>query len=265
MGRAMALGLLEAGWDVFAVDRSDDGLATLRASATPAPEGGRGRLECLRIDLTREHAAQEVTLRALHRFGRIDALVNNAGINLMSHLASRTTLRPRFWEVEPALFNLFMDVNAGAMFRLGAAVAPHMVAAGSGRIVNVTTSLVSMLGAGMTPYAQSKAAAESLSAVMAADLEGTGVSVNVLVPGGPVDTPMVGDDPPIPRERYLPPDVMVPPLLWLLSGERPPNGMRFVARLWDATLAPAQSAAIAGAPVAWRGIAGEKWVPSAQD
>lgn len=261
LGRAMTIGLLDAGWRVLAVDRGGPGLDAL-ASEVQALEA-RDRLSCMPVDLTEDAIETTVIDRALQLFGRIDALINNAGINMMSHMNSRVTLRPKFWEVEPAVFRLFNEINVIAPFRLSAAVVPHMLAAGAGHIINVTTSLGSMLSAGMTPYAQSKASAESLSAVMAADLEGTGVTVNVIVPGGPVDTPMVGDFPPVPRDRYLQPDVMLPPLLWLLSDEGAVSGMRYIARLWDPQLDPAQAAAIAGAPVAWSAIAGEKWLPAA--
>lgn len=261
LGRAMTLGLLDAGWRVLAVDRGGAGLEALALAAQPYE--AKRHLDCMPIDLTEDASATAVIARALQSFGRIDALINNAGLNMMSHMNSRVTLRPKFWEVEPAVFRLFNEINVVVPFRLCAAVVPHMLAAGSGRIVNVTTSLGSMLSAGMTPYAQSKASAESLSAVMAADLEGTGITVNVIVPGGPVDTPMVGDYPPMPRDRYLQPDVMVPPLLWLLSDEAMVSGMRYIARLWDPQLDPARAAAMAGAPVAWSSIAGEKWLPAA--
>jgi len=56
---------------------------------------------------------------------------------------------------------------------------------------------------------------------------------------------------------------MVPPLLWLLSDEGAVSGMRHIARLWDPELDLAQTAAVAGAPVAWSAIAGEKWLPAA--
>jgi NAD(P)-dependent dehydrogenase (short-subunit alcohol dehydrogenase family) len=91
-------------------------------------------------------------------------------------------------------------------------------------------------------------------AVLAADLAGTGVTANVLVPGGVTDTPLVGDAPN--REKMLRPAIMVPPLLWLLSDEaRSVNAMRFIAADWDAGLPPAQAAEKAGAPIAWLSIA----------
>jgi NAD(P)-dependent dehydrogenase (short-subunit alcohol dehydrogenase family) len=91
-------------------------------------------------------------------------------------------------------------------------------------------------------------------AVLAADLAGSGVSSNVLVPGGTTDTPLVGEAPN--REKMLRPAIMVPPLLWLLSDEaRAVNGKRFIAADWDTGVQPVQAAEKAGAPIAWLSIA----------
>jgi short-subunit dehydrogenase len=68
------------------------------------------------------------------------------------------------------------------------AVVPEMMRQGGGHIINVTTSLDTMLDAGSPTHGPSKAALEALSAIMAKDLDGTGVTVNVLVPGGVTNT-----------------------------------------------------------------------------
>jgi NAD(P)-dependent dehydrogenase (short-subunit alcohol dehydrogenase family) len=131
-----------------------------------------------------------------------------------------------------------------------------MVAQRWGRIVNITTSLGSMLRRGYTPYGPSKAAAEALTSVMAHDLDGTGVTANVLVPGGVTNTPMIPDASRFDRSKLLQPEVMVPPLLFLAAEESAAvSGQRFLAIDWDPALPPAEAAAKAGAPVAWRGIA----------
>ena len=72
-------------------------------------------------------------------------------------------------------------------------VMPHMLKANSGRIVTVTTSLGTMVREGYLLYGSSKAACKSAMATLSADLNGTGVSVNILVPGGVTDTPLVGN------------------------------------------------------------------------
>ena len=68
---------------------------------------------------------------------------------------------------------------------------PRFRAQGFGRIVNVTTSFFTMLRGGFAPYGPAKAGLEAWSASLAQELAATGVTVNVVVPGGPTDTPMV--------------------------------------------------------------------------
>ena len=83
----------------------------------------------------------------------------------------------------------------------------------------------------------------------------TGVTANVLVPGGVTDTPLVGDDAGD-RSRMLRPEVMVPPLLYLVSeAAAHVNGMRFIGADWDASLPSNQAAEKAGASIAWMSIA----------
>jgi NAD(P)-dependent dehydrogenase (short-subunit alcohol dehydrogenase family) len=137
-----------------------------------------------------------------------------------------------------------------------------MMRQGWGRIVNVTTSLGTMLNAGNPTYGPSKAALEALSAIMAKDLDGTGVTVNVLVPGGVTNTPMISDEAGFDRDRLIQPEVMVPPLLWLVSDAARVTGRRFLAVHWDAALPPEQAAEKSGAPVAWPSIATMPITPS---
>ena len=90
---------------------------------------------------------------------------------------------------------------------------------------------------------------------LSADLKGSGITCNVLVPGGMTNTPLVGDHVRRPRKMLQPP-IMVPPLLWLVSDAAAGvNGRRFIAADWDTNLPPAQAAEKAGAPIAWMSIA----------
>jgi NAD(P)-dependent dehydrogenase (short-subunit alcohol dehydrogenase family) len=112
-----------------------------------------------------------------------------------------------------------------------------------------------MVREGYLLYGSSKAAAESAMAVLAADLKGTGVTSNVLVPGGVTNTPLVGENAGD-RSKMLQPEVMVKPLLWLVSDDaKDVSGKRFVAADWNAALPPAQAAEKAAAPIAWLSIA----------
>jgi NAD(P)-dependent dehydrogenase (short-subunit alcohol dehydrogenase family) len=96
---------------------------------------------------------------------------------------------------------------------LADAVVPEMMLQSWGWIVNVTTSLGTMINAGYPTYGPSKAALEALSAIMAKDLDGTGVTVNVLVPGGVTNTPMISDEGGFDRAKLIQLEVMAPPLV----------------------------------------------------
>ncbi|HEY1413151.1 MAG TPA: SDR family oxidoreductase [Rhodopila sp.] len=243
MGRAMALGLSEAGYAVVAVDRNAAALATLPAPIRPVA-----------ADLSRSDSFDMIVSETLSAFGKIDVLINNAGIGQAAIRTNQRTNPIRFWEVTPEQWSQFLTVNATAPIMMSRAVLPHMLKANSGRIITVTTSLGTMVREGHLLYGSSKAAAESAMAVLAADLVGTAITVNVLVPGGVTDTPLVGDmgD----RSKMLRPEIMLPPLMWLLSDEAANvSGRRFIAADWDTRLSPAQAAEAAGAPVAWLSIA----------
>jgi len=248
IGLAMTMGLIEAGHDVTAVDRNAAALAELGKQAA----GSKGSVQTVTADLAHPDSFAHVTGAALIKYGRIDALVNNAGIGQAS---VRNDRRPiRFWETTAEQWGRFIAVNAAGPINMARAVLPHMLAAKQGRIVTVTTSLGTMVREGFLLYGSSKAAAESAMAVLAADLAGSGVTSNVLVPGGTTDTPLVGEAPN--RDRMLRPAIMVPPLLWLLSDEASAvNGKRFIAADWDTALPPARAAEKAGAPIAWLSIA----------
>ena len=98
---------------------------------------------------------------------------------------------------------------------------------------------------------------------MAKDLDGTGVTVNVLVPGGVTNTPMISDEAGFNRAELIQPEVMAPPLLWLVSDAAGNvTGRRFLAVHWDIRLSPEQAAEKAGAPVAWTSIATMPITPS---
>ena len=254
IGRAMVWGLLAAGIRVAGVDRDRQPLDALAASARE--QGKADELLTIQADLTNDSAIDEITTATRSRFGRIDILVNNAGIGPGS-IRPDSWHRPlKFWEITPDQWRLFVAVHTTAPLALANAVVPEMMRQGWGRIVNVTTSLGTMINAGSPTYGPSKAALEALSAIMAKDLGGTGVTVNVLVPGGVTNTPMISDDAGFERASLIQPEVMAPPLLWLVSDAAGKvTGRRFLGVHWDTGLPPEQAAEKAGAPVAWTSIA----------
>jgi NAD(P)-dependent dehydrogenase (short-subunit alcohol dehydrogenase family) len=254
IGRALVTGLLGAGIRVAAVDRTPDGLNAVAAAARE--QGREANLLAIEADLSRDGAVSEIVQQARGRFGAIDILVNNAGIG-------QATLRPgnwqqplRFWDITADQWRQFVAVHTTAPLLLAQAVVPEMTERKWGRIVNVTTSLGTMIRSGSPTYGPSKAALEAFSAIMSKDLDGSGVTVNVLVPGGVTNTPMVPLEAGFDRQDMIQPEVMAPPLVWLVSDAAGGvTGRRFLAVHWDAALPPAQAAEKAGAPVAWTSIA----------
>jgi NAD(P)-dependent dehydrogenase (short-subunit alcohol dehydrogenase family) len=261
IGRAMVRGLLVAGIRVSGVDRDREPLEAL--AMTAGEQGKAAELLTVQTDLTNDTAADEIINATRARFGRIDILVNNAGIGPGS-IRPDSWQRPlKFWEITPEQWRRFVAVHTTAPLALTNAVVPEMMRQGWGRIVNVTTSLGTMLNAGSPTYGPSKAALEALSAIMAKDLDGTGVTVNVLVPGGVTNTPMISDQAGFDRAELIQPEVMAPPLVWLVSDAAGRvTGRRFLAAHWEAKLPPEQAAEKAGAPVAWTSMATMPITPS---
>ncbi len=242
IGRALALGLLGAGIRVAAVDRTAEGLAQLAAGARQ--QGREAALLTIAADLGHDDAASDIVAKTRGHFGAVDILVNNAGIG-------QATLRVENWQ-RP----IRVAVHTTAPLLLAQAVVPEMRQARWGRIVNVTTSLGTMIRSGSPTYGPSKAALEAFSAIMAKDLEDSGVTVNVLVPGGVTNTAMVPPEAGFDRAQMIQPEAMAPPLVWLVSDAAAAvTGRRFLAVHWDAALMPEEAAEKAGAPVAWTGIA----------
>ena len=254
IGRALVKGMLGAGIRVAAVDRTAQGLAALAADTGAASK--EAALLTIEADLGGDDAAADIVGRTRGHFGKIDILVNNAGIGQGSLRADNWQRPIRFWEVTADEWRRFVAVHTTAPLLLAQAVAPDMMEAKWGRIVNVTTSLGTMIRAGSPTYGPSKAALEAFSAIMAKDLEGSGVTVNVLVPGGVTNTDMVPRESGFDRQQMIQPESMAPPLVWLVSeAAGGVSGRRFLAVHWDAALPPAQAAENSGAPIAWTSIA----------
>jgi NAD(P)-dependent dehydrogenase (short-subunit alcohol dehydrogenase family) len=249
LGAGMACALAGAGCDIVGVSRSDDSGTAQRVHAL-----GR-RYAGVSADLSSSAPVDDIVRAALEACGRIDVLVNNAGIGQASIRPDARRNPIRMWEITHEQWQRFLAVNATGPIMMARAVVPHMLTAGAGRVITVTTSLGTMVREGYLLYGASKAAAEAAMAVLAADLKGTGVTSNVLVPGGVTNTGIVGDEAGD-RARMLQPEIMVPPLLWLISDAAAGvTARRFVAMDWDASLPAEQAAEKAGVPIAWLGIA----------
>ena len=254
LGRAMALGLAQAGHRVAAIGHIESDIPELNAAA--AERQLRDRVWPLVADLREPEECDRIVAETRARFGSLDILVNNAGLTF-TYIDPARFRRPtiqRFWEVPDEIVENVIVTNYLAGDRFSRRVAPAMVAQGWGRIVNVTTKLDTMNRVGTHPYGASKAALEMATEVWAKDVEGTGLTINIVNPGAGANTPGMADEMrQMSREgraaRLVEPEEMVPPLLYVVSREADRvNGMRFDANAWDAALAPAEAARLAGRP-----------------
>jgi NAD(P)-dependent dehydrogenase (short-subunit alcohol dehydrogenase family) len=180
IGRAVALGLGGAGARVVLLARTTEQLeqtrGLLREQGVPD-----GRISIVPADLADEQDRDRAAAAVLAA-GRVDILVNNAAT--VEPLGPTTA-------ITGADLRLAFEVNVIAPAALTAAVLPGMLDAGWGRVVNVSSGIVAS-PAGMirgNAYAATKAALEAHTVNLAAELAGTGVTVNVYRPGG-VDTAM---------------------------------------------------------------------------
>jgi gluconate 5-dehydrogenase len=211
LGRAMAAALCDAGARVAVTGRDPD------RTRTAAAELGAGALP-VTLDVRDERSVAGAVTETERRLGGIDLLVNNAGIGMRTVNPDFLARPQPFWEVAPAGFRDVVATKVTGCFLVARAVVGGMLAAGSGRIVTISMNDQTMTRRGFVPYGPAGAGVEALSRVMAADLAGTSVTVNVLLPGGATATGMIPPDtPPEVRSGLLDPAVMGPPIVWLAS------------------------------------------------
>jgi NAD(P)-dependent dehydrogenase (short-subunit alcohol dehydrogenase family) len=231
LGAAMAAALAEAGARVMATSRDQ-----ARAEET-AKELSSSVVPC-QLDVRDERSVAACIARARDAWGGIDTLVNNAGIGMRT-VNPRFMSEPQpFWEVTPAGFRDVVETKVLGCFLMARAVVPLMLREGGGRIVNISMNEQTMVRRGFVPYGPAGAGVEALSRVMAADLAGSSVTVNILLPGGRgTRTGMIPDDAPAEvRARLLDPAVMGPPIVWLASDQAAGvHDRRIVANEFDAT------------------------------
>jgi NAD(P)-dependent dehydrogenase (short-subunit alcohol dehydrogenase family) len=245
IGRAMTAALLADGHAIAAVDRDAAALAAL-ASALAAAD----RLHPIVADLQAERECRHAVEAARARFGTIEAVINNAGIGMSSIRPDAEARHPGIEELTPEIWDRFFLIFVRAPVIITRAALPFMRARGFGRIVNNTTSYLTMLR--VLPYGAAKAALESASAVWAKEIEASGVTVNVLVPGGPTDTALIADESGWPRDKMLRPAIMGPPACWLVSDASAGfTGRRITAARWDATLTADEAARRSSRAIGW--------------
>ncbi len=169
LGRAVSLAFLEQGCKVAVTYRRQEEWDALQIAASTSKEG----LEGYAADVTAEAAVSGMIKGLLVKHGRIDALINTVG---------GYTGGVRLWDLDTKVFEQMLALNLRSGFMLSRAVVPVMLKQGHGSIVNVASKAAFDHAAGAAPYAASKAAAVAMMDSLAADLKGTGVRVNSILP-----------------------------------------------------------------------------------
>ena len=259
LGRAMTVALVRAGARVAMLDINKD---WLDQSANDVREiGGDDCVITVLSDVSKSENAKIAVDKTLTELGGLHILVNNAGITVPgSFLKFGPPLK--FWESTNEQWDMVIGVNLLGSSYMARAAVGHMLDQEWGRIIGITTGLRAMVGVGGSPYGPSKAGQEAWMAILAKELEGTGVTANLLSPGGIVNTNVVPPD--HDRSTLLPPEVMQAPIVWLASeASSQTNGGRVSAFDWDESLPLEERLKKAAAPEVFQPLA-EQSKPAGQ-
>jgi NAD(P)-dependent dehydrogenase (short-subunit alcohol dehydrogenase family) len=252
-GRVLVQALLAEGAKVAALDVEARGLAALHATL---PDERKSRLLVAPTDIADYAACERAVARTIEELDGLHILINNAAVGMGIIRPDCMVNLVGIREITPAVWQRFVAVNFSGAWNMTRACIGHLLAQRWGRIIDVTTSFFTMLRGGFHPYGPCKAALEAMAAGHASEFEGSGVTVNVVVPGGPADTPMVPPESGIERRDLIAPEVMVPPIVWLCSQAGDGiTGNRYVAARWDVTQSPEQAERQCRAPIAWPDLA----------
>ena len=253
-GRELVRGLLGAGAKVAALDVDEKRLDELAALHEESVE--TGRLVTARTDISRYEECAAAVAQARASLGGLHVLINNGALGMGVIRIDHMTELVEIHEIAPEMWDRFVTVNLSGAWYMTRAAIDGLLAQRWGRIVNVTTSFFTMLRGRFHPYGPAKAGLEAMSAGHAGEFEGTGVTVNVVVPGGPSDTPMVPMESGFERSAMVPPAAMVPPILWLCSEAGGAHtGHRYIAADWDTAANPEVAATGCRAPIGWPDLA----------
>jgi gluconate 5-dehydrogenase len=212
LGLAMAQALSKAGAQVALTSRKAE-----RAAATAKLIPGSIGIE---MDSTEELSVIKGIDEIYSRLGGIDMLINNAGLGMITVNPKFMSEPIGFWEVTTDKFKRLIDTNLTGYFIVAKHITKRMLESGGGRIVNISMNHSTMNRKGFIPYGPSRAGAEALTRILAADLSGTDIKVNILLPGGATKTGMLPvNERSLPELNLLSPSIMGEPIVWLASDQ----------------------------------------------
>ena len=169
LGRAVSVAFLDAGYRVVATYWYEEEFAALKTKAG----AGAGLLDGQRVNVIDEAETSKLIESVMARYGRLDALVNTVG-----GYAGGVKL----WEMDTKVLDQMLALNLRSGYALARAAVRTMLKQGNGAIVNVAAKAAFDHGAGAAAYAASKAAAVAMMDSLAADLKGSGIRVNSILP-----------------------------------------------------------------------------------
>lgn len=229
LGFAMAKALLEKGATVALSARPGE---KLNSAVNTLVQSGLDAY-ALPMDVRSEESIDEAVSWVRKKWKRIDFLVNNAAL-MMHRIYPDFLASPKpFYEIPPAVFRDMVDTNLTGYFLVARGFVPIMIEQNKGCIVNVSTSFSTMNR--FAPYGPSRAGSEALSNIMSDELKKHGIMVNVLLPGGPVDTGglLKNANHELPF-TLLSPDIMAEPIVFLASPLADGmTGERIIAKEFD--------------------------------
>lgn len=176
IGRATAILLARRGFAVGLADRNE--AAAQEVAESIAGEGGCAL--AVKLEVTDGHSVRQATKAALDAFGRLDGLVHSAGVGV----------ERSFLETTEEEWRRLIDIDLTGSFLCAQAVARHMVRAGYGRIVLISSTAGLRGGTGRAAYGAAKGGVIALGRVIAAELGGQGVTTNIVAPGA-IETELV--------------------------------------------------------------------------